>query len=265
MVVFRVMTLALCCLGLAGWAQGSATPVQTVEVMATFAHNTSFFTQGLFFSDGYLYESTGRYGHSGLFCIDLETGVVLREARYPHVFVEGSAVMGDQIHVLTWQDGIRIVVRKPDFIPLAAYPLSGEGWGLCTDGHDLWLSNGTNVLYRYRPLADGRWQELGRLRVVDAGRPVGLLNELESVNGYLLANVWQTNRIAVIDPSITNAATGECPVVLWLDCLDLKAAHPEADVLNGIAWDATAKRLVITGKLWPLYYQISLPTLLRAQ
>ncbi len=243
------------------FAAETSAPLIPARVKGTMPHNPAHFTQGLFFSNGFLYESTGRYGHSGLFRLDPCNGQELQPFLFPRRFAEGSAALDGVIHVLTWRDGVRYALRESDFKLLDFFPLPGEGWGLCSDGPDLWLSDGSSVLRRVRPDRSGVWEEQDRLIVTDAGKPVDLLNELECVNGLLLANVWQADRIAALDPRRKSPETGECPVLFWIDCAQLAGQYKDIDgaVLNGIAWDAREQRLLLTGKLWPLFYEVELP------
>ncbi len=244
-----------------------------VRVKGTMPHNPTHFTQGLFFSNGFLYESTGRYGHSGLFRLDPRTGQEIQSFSLPRHFAEGSAALDGMIHVLTWRDGVRYVLSESDFKLLGFFPLPGEGWGLCSAGPDakpdagsdagrgFWLSDGSSVLRRMRPDQRGAWEEQERLIVTDAGKSVELLNELEYVNGLLLANVWQSDRIAVVNPRLKSPETGACPVLFWIDCAQLADRYKKIDgaVLNGIAWDTQEQRLLLTGKLWPLFYEVEFP------
>lgn len=252
-------------------------PVVQAKVLGTMPHNPGYFTQGLFFSGPYLYESTGQYGRSGLFRLDPETGSLLQAKSFAQYFVEGSAALDGKIHLLTWQDGVRLTLRESDMSLLAVNPLPGEGWGLCSDGKSLWLSDGSAVVRRLALSFGGDWDELGRLLITDAGQPIERINELEWVNGLLFANVWQSDKIAVIDPARVvengSAKTEEklsgtqlpalsCPVLLWIDCAGLVPQEHKGSqdaVLNGIAWDNAAQRLLVTGKLWPLFYQLALP------
>lgn len=257
-------------------------PLVRAKVLGTMPHDPDHFTQGLFFSGPYLYESTGQYGRSGLFRLDPQTGSLLQARSFARYFAEGGAALRGKIHLLTWQDGVRLTLAESDMRLLAVKPLPGEGWGLCSDGENLWLSDGSSTVRRLRVAADGEWEELARLRVTDAGQPVERINELEWVNGLLFANVWQSDKIAVIDPGgvekpedklpgekspapkapEAERAALSCPVLLWLDCSALVPAEHKGSldaVLNGIAWDAGTQRLLITGKLWPLFYQLALP------
>lgn len=250
-------------------------PTVKVQELGSMRHDSRHFTQGLFFSNGYLYESAGLYGESALYRLNPENGKELHALPFPEVFLEGSAALNGVIHLLTWRDGVRYRIDEESMeLLLPVHEFSGEGWGLCSAGAgpegSLWLSDGSAVLRRIQTGQDGPWTELERLRVTDAGRPVELLNELEWVEGVIFANVWMSNKIAIIDPA-RKAANNDCPVLLWLDCTALALRHtrlhpatrqPLDDaVLNGIAWDAQNRRLLITGKLWPKFYEIALPEL----
>jgi glutamine cyclotransferase len=216
----------------------------------------------LFFSGGFLYESAGLYGQSGLYRLDPRTGRTLFSLPLPGVFLEGCAARNGIIHLLTWRDGLRFRLDESDFSVKGVHPLAGEGWGLCSDGDGLWLSDGSATLRRVFPLGNGGWDETERLLVTDNGRAVSRLNELEWVDGLLFANVWPGSLIAVLDPARKNPLTRECPVLLWLDCSSLANPHLAENrdaVLNGIAWEPDSGRLLITGKFWPRFYEIALP------
>jgi glutaminyl-peptide cyclotransferase len=228
--------------------RGSA-PVSTYTVVRTYPHDRQAFTQGLVFIDAVLYEGTGLNGQSSIRKVKLENGEVLQiqklEERY---FGEGIAVVGDEIIQLTWQGGVGFVYDRKTFQRKRTFTYSGEGWGLTYDGKRVIMSDGTATL---RFLDPRTLKETGRLLVKEAGRPVPQLNELEFVKGEIFANVWQSDRIARISP-----ATGD--VTGWIELrglLDPKEAAG-VDVLNGIAYDAAADRLFVTGKLWPRIFEI---------
>lgn len=244
--VLGPLTVPSCAVGPAGDA-----PVYSFEVVATYPHDTKAFTQGLFYQDGVLYESTGQYGESSLRRVDLETGEVLAradlEARY---FGEGIAPYRDGIVMLTWRSQTGFVYDRDTFERLRTFRYSGEGWGLTFDGAHLIMSDGTSTL---RFLDPETFEETRRLTVRDARGPVGNLNELEYIDGKVYANIWRTDRLAIISPQ-----TGE--VTAWVDLRGLlpPALRAGADVLNGIAYDAEGDRLFVTGKLWPTLYEIRL-------
>ena len=230
-------------------------PVWGYRVVQSYPHDRFAFTQGLLYHGGKLYESTGHYGRSTLREVELETGRVLRQQRLsPSYFGEGLVMRDGQLIQLTWQEGTAFVWDLRDFSRLFEHRYKGEGWGLADDGTRLILSDGTRTL---RFLHPDSFVELGRVNVHEGGRPVTNLNELEWIDGELYANVWLSNRIAVID-----VATGE--VRRWIDLkglIDLPPDPPVGDpqnVLNGIAWDAEQKRLFVTGKNWPKLFHVEL-------
>lgn len=233
-------------------ASGPA-PVAPARVIRTYPHDPRAFTEGLLFHDGYLYESTGEPGRSSIRKVDLATGAVVRSVAIPPpTFGEGIAIRGRQIISLTWRDGIGWRWNLDDFRKLGSFRYPGEGWALTSDGRSIVMSDGTAQL---RFLDPDTLRERRRLTVTDAGRPIDQLNELEWVDGEILANIWRTDRIARIDP-----ASGR--VVGWIDVAALTAqVHPtdQDDVPNGIAWDAKGRRLFVTGKDWPLLFQIRPP------
>ena len=187
---------------------------------------------------------------SSIRIVDLESGRVLRRQQLPdNRFGEGLALAGERLYQLTWKAGAAIV-RDPgtlDAIGELRYP--GEGWGLATLGEELVMSDGSAEL---RFLDTASFWERRRIEVRDGGLPVTGLNELEAVEGDLYANVWPSERIAIIDP-----AGGR--VRGWLDLsgiLPLVMRGPRTDVLNGIAYDTESRRLFVTGKNWPRMFEI---------
>lgn len=224
-------------------------PVQSYRVVRAYPHDPGAFTQGLFWLDGRLYESTGLIGASTIREVDLETGRVIRQTDIPPgLFGEGIAPWGDEILSLTWQDGVGFRWDRDTFRQTGRWNYEGEGWGLTQDGRHIVMSDGTPVL---RFLDPATMREVRRVTVTSGGRPVARLNELEYVNGEILANVWTTPRIARIDPA-SGRVTG------WIDLSPLVAENNVSgeDVLNGIAWDAERRRLFVTGKNWPRLYEI---------
>lgn len=229
---------------------GADVPTYGYRVVRSYPHDRQAFTQGLVYHDGILYEGTGLNGRSGVRKVRLETGQVLQvrplDDRY---FGEGIAIVDDEIFQLTWQSEIGFVYDRQTLEPRRTFQYAGEGWGLTSDGKRLIMSDGSATL---RFLDPKTLRETGRVVVRDAGAPVTNLNELEFVKGEIYANVWQTDRLARIAP-----ATGR--VTAWIDLHGL-LSPPEAagaDVLNGIAYDAAADRLFVTGKLWPRIFEIA--------
>ena len=223
-------------------------PTWRHEVVRSFPHDPDAFTQGLLVRDGYFYESTGRKGLSSLRKVEIETGkVVQRLGVGNQYFAEGLAAWGSQLLQLTWETNIGFVYDRATFKPLRTFTYKGEGWGLADDGTRLVMSDGTPELRFLNPQT---FAETHRVRVLDGGVAVDDLNELEVVKGEIFANVWLTDRIAVIAP-----ATGR--VIAWLNLKGLMPGQANSDaVLNGIAYDAARDRLFVTGKLWPRMFEI---------
>jgi glutaminyl-peptide cyclotransferase len=230
----------------------AATPVHGFKVVRSYPHDPEAFTQGLFFHDGFLFEGTGMRGRSSIRKVEIETGRVVQQvALPPEVFGEGITQWGDRIIGLTWTEQTAFVLDLKTFKLWRKFNYPGEGWGLTQNGRELIMSDGTAELRFLDPLT---FKELRRVRVTANGRPVDQLNELEWVNGQVFANIWQTDRIARIDPK-----TGH--VLGWIDLAGLLPPSQRTgndDVLNGIAYDATKKRLFVTGKLWPRLFEIQL-------
>ena len=244
-------TLAVALAAPSGWA-AAAVPIQGYKVVHSHPHDPDAFTQGLFFHDGFLYEGTGLHGRSSIRKVELETGRVVQAVDLPDdVFGEGITMWGDRLIGLTWQEQTAFVLDLKSFKLWRKFSYPGEGWGITHNERELILSDGTPELRFLDPLT---FKELRRVRVTADGRPVDQLNELEWVEGQVYANIWQTDRIARIDPS-----TGR--VLGWIDLSGLLPASQrrgQDDVLNGIAYDAAKKRLFVTGKLWPRLFEIRL-------
>ena len=226
--------------------------MQSYRVIATFPHDPSSFTQGLVFHNGEMYESTGLEGESTLRRVEIATGRTLQRVDVPsQYFAEGLALVGDELLQLTWQSKIGFVYDRASFAPKRTFTYSSEGWGIAYDGSSqLVMSDGSDTLQFLDPKT---FTLVKTLKVQDAGRSVGNLNELEFIEGEIWANVWMTDRIARISPN-----TGE--VNAWIDLSTLypqSQRTPPADVLNGIAYDKATRRIFITGKKWPRLYQIT--------
>ena len=239
-----------------GAAQEDETPptVHKVEVVKSYAHDPKAYTQGLLFADGRLLESTGRYGTSGIREVRLETGQVIRTKSIAYQFFgEGLALHDGELFFLTWKAGKVFVYDRHSFHLKREHVLEGEGWGIVSSGEHLIVSDGTSTLRYFDPKT---FEEVRRVEVKSEGRPLTHINELEMVEGELLANVWKSDYIARIDPK-TGRLKG------WLDLTGIVDFPPIRDsdaVLNGIAYDADKKRLFVTGKLWPKLYEIRAQT-----
>ncbi len=225
-------------------------PVFGYEVAREYPHDPGAFTQGLIYRDGFLFESTGQYGRSSLRKVELETGRVLQQRRVDdRYFAEGLTDWGGRLLQLTWQTNIGFVYDLASFEPRATFEYAGEGWGLTQDGRRLIMSDGDPEL---RFLDPDTLIEQGRRTVTDGGMRIEEINELEFVKGRVYANIWGSDRIAIIDPD-----SGR--VEAWINLSGLLTAAARTgreDVLNGIAYDAVRDRLFVTGKLWPKLFEI---------
>ncbi len=222
-----------------------------VEVVASYPHDPQAFTQGLEWSRGELWESTGLYGSSRLRRVRLSSGGVEAEAALPaHLFGEGLARVGERLLQLTWQEKKLLEWDAEHLKILAERPYPGEGWGLCYDGSSLVTSDGGDTLVFRDPVT---LAERRRLAVTLAGRPVDRLNELECVGEEIYANVWQTDHIVRI-----SAATGRVDAVIDAAGLLSDEERAAADVLNGIAFRPETGTLLLTGKLWPRLFEVKL-------
>jgi glutamine cyclotransferase len=223
----------------------------TYTIVNTYPHDTNAFTEGLVYSGGFLYESTGLNGASSLRRVDLTTGNVLQEYNLPiQYFGEGIAIVNNTIIQLTWQSNIGFIYNKTTFAVLGNFTYPTEGWGLTFDGKQLIMSDGTDHLYFLNPTT---FQQTGQIQVHDGNKAVVKINSLDYINGEVYANIWQTNTIAIINPE-----TGQ--VTAWINLTGLPDSNnPNPDaVLNGIAYDQQNGRLFVTGKEWPNLYQIKL-------
>ncbi len=230
----------------------------TYKVLNVFPHDTSAYTQGLEFHDGKFLESTGRKGQSRLRWVEAETGKVLQEVKLDaKYFAEGIAKVGNRILQLTWQDKMGLIYDAQTLKQTGTFPYqkSPEGWGLCYDGTRLVKSDGSNRLWF---LNGENYKEEGFIEVYDDKGAVDRLNELEFIDGSIYANVYGQERIIMVDPksgAVTGAIdlTGLFPKDYFKD--DADASN---NVLNGIAYDRTGKRLFVGGKKWPKLFEIRL-------
>jgi glutaminyl-peptide cyclotransferase len=232
----------------------SGIPIYGYKVVRTYPHDTAAYTEGLFYLDGYLYESTGTEGESTIRKLDLATGKVLQKVDLPPPdYGEGIVAWKNRLIQLTWQSQRGYVYDLKSFKRLSQFSYPGEGWALTTDGHRIYMSDGTATI---RVLDPETLKQVDKIEVTAMGRPLVNLNELEWVKGQLYANVWLTQNIVRIDP-----ASGKVVGVINLTGLapDPKTlTDPGNDVLNGIAYDAKHDRLFVTGKRWPSIYEITL-------
>lgn len=233
--------------------QEKSKPAAKAQVVATFPHDARDFCQGLVVEGNTVYEGTGHYGSSLVKKYELETGNVSQQkALHQNYFGEGIAVLGDKIYQLTWKERLCVVYDKATLQPLGQLNYEGEGWGLATDGEQLFMSNGSPWIQVLDPT---NLRPVRKIRVTHGRKPQGDLNELEFVGDELWACIWYEDRIARIDPE-----TGK--VKSYFDCSSLFPINQRPSrehVLNGIAYDSQSKRLFITGKLWPKIFEIKVP------
>lgn len=234
-----------------GGCQAQAPKNAVPEVLATYPHDTDAFTQGLLLNGDRFFESTGLYGESTLREVVPETGEVVREVTVPpEYFAEGLTLVGDRLVQITWREGTAFVYDVGTLEQTGTLSYAGEGWGLCYDGEQVVMSDGSATLTRRDPET---FEVLGSYGVTLDGQPVTRLNELECVGGDVYANVWQTDTIVRIDE------TGE--VIQEIDASNLLTEEERAQlgpdaVLNGIAYDPEAKTFFLTGKLWPKVLEV---------
>ena len=232
----------------------AAIPVYGYIVKNTYPHDPSAFTEGLFYKDDFLYESTGLAGHSSLRKVDLVSGKILQQKDLsPEFFGEGSTEIDGKIISLTWKSQVGFIFDAKTFNLKKRFTYTGEGWGLTSDTRHVYMSDGTPFIRILNPVT---LKEERRIYVMADGIAVDRLNELEWVEGELFANIWGTDVIARIDP-----ATGH--VVGWINLKGLlppgeRISNSADAVLNGIAYDSKRHRLFVTGKLWPKLFEIDL-------
>ena len=250
----RFLALILLLLAAASTASAdSEVPVYSVEIVHTYPHDVAAFTEGLFYLNGFLYESTGLEQHSSIRKVRLETGEVVKKVNIaPQYFGEGIVNWRDHIIGLTWKAEVGFVFDLASFKQERKFSYQGEGWGLTQNGKEIIMSDGTPQL---RFLDPETLKETHRIEVRLRGQPVPNVNELEWVKGEIFANVWQTSWILRIDPKSGNV----------VGVIDLKGLLKQSDivpgqtdVLNGIAYDSKGDRLFVTGKNWPKLFEIQL-------
>ena len=229
----------------------------TVEIIEWTPHDHEAFTQGLEVADGVMYESTGLRGRSTLRTVDPATGEVTARVHLPDEFFgEGLTVAGDEIIQLTWQSGTALVYDRATLAPRRQHSYEGEGWGLCETGRRLIMTDGSDRLAHRDP---DTFELLRAVTVTAPGYDGRLdnLNELECVEGMVIANVWQTDRLLVIDPDTGRVVAFIDARSIVVDSFQAAAGRP-IDVLNGVAADEKTATLWMTGKFWPRLYRVRL-------
>ena len=247
-------------------AKPAALPVYGYEVVKAYPHDPKAFTEGLFFYDGFLYESTGTQPRSPstLRKVDIETGKVVQKWELPREdFGEGISMIGDKIYMLTWKGGLGRVFDAKTFKLLKEFNYQGDGWGMTTDGTNLYLTQSTHVIKVMDPETFKTVKTIPVMR--EDGKPLMQINELEWIKGEIWANVWHSedkdilgkpNYIARIDPT-----SGK--LLGWINLAgispdDQGGSQQDENTLNGIAYDAGSDRIFVTGKQWKKLYEIKL-------
>jgi glutaminyl-peptide cyclotransferase len=239
-----------------------ATPRLVPRVVARLPHDTMAFTQGLVVDRGHLLESTGLEGRSGVRVVEAATGRVLRRVELPSTeFGEGITVLDGRLYQLTWKSHQGLVYDARTLAPVDSFRYDGEGWGLTTDGALLYLSDGTSTI---RVVDPNGFRVVRTIRVTETEQPVHMLNELEWVRGELWANVYWTGLIARIDPQ-SGRIVGWVDVRRLLPEAESKRLDDRGGVANGIAYDSSSGKLLVTGKYWPNVFQIDVATLRSAR
>jgi len=256
-LLLSALLLAACGAGSARGKRPAATvpaapKAYTYRIKAVYPHCDTAYTQGLQYADGILWEGTGQYGMSALRKTDLATGRTEELARLPRTeFGEGIALLGGRLYQLTWQSNKAYVYDAATGARLREFRYPGEGWGLTTDGRQLYLSDGTATIHTLDPETFRRGK---RITVTCQGAPVRWINELEWIDGRIWANVYTTDNIVIIDPE-TGVVEGIVDLTGLLPEEDRTAS---TDVLNGIARDPETGRIFVTGKNWPKLFEIEI-------
>lgn len=236
------------------------------EVIADYPHDAGAYTQGLLLHDGFFYESAGQYGESTLRQVDPETGEVLKQVDVPaEYFAEGLALVEDRLIQITWREQTAFVYDLETFEQVGVFEYEGEGWGLCYDGQQLFMSDGTDTLTVRDPqtfeATDERLISLEGRPVSEwafQGRPLSLLNELECVDDWIYANIWYSDLIFQIDKN-----SGEVKAVIFAGDLltdEERSSLADDSVLNGIAYDPQKEVFYLTGKRWPRLFEVRFVT-----
>ena len=234
------------------FTEQSPVPVYGYKIINIYPHDKAAYTQGLVYDGQNLYESTGLYGNSTVRQVELETGKIQQSYSMPvEYFGEGMTIWKNRLIQLTWKSMRGFVYNKSDFKQIRDFYYEREGWGITSDGLRLIMSDGSDTLYFVNP---DTFTGDGSIRVKESGKPVSNLNELEYINGSILANVYFDSKIAIISPE-TGAVTG------WIDLRGLTNREKnlrKVDVLNGIAYNPKNGTLLVTGKLWPELFEIEI-------
>lgn len=228
------------------------------QIIKEYPHDSACFTEGLQFVDGKLLESGGQYGQSSLRISNIETGKPLKQIKLDkQYFGEGCTQLNGKIYQMTYQEKTCFVYDAATLKKIKEFTYNfGEGWGMTTDGKNLIISNGGSNLFWYDPET---FKEVKRVGVSNQYGPVGKINELEYIKGFVYANIWMEDKVIKIDPE-----SGRVVAVINLDDLRGKtgisapnvASETSPEVMNGIAYDSATNRIFITGKYWPKLFEV---------
>ncbi|MDX3915445.1 MAG: glutaminyl-peptide cyclotransferase [Pseudosphingobacterium sp.] len=227
------------------------------QIVDTFAHDVSAFTEGFFFYKGQLYEGTGQEGRTAIHIIDPVSGkIVERFGDYnTTIFGEGITMLNDYLYQLTYHNKLAYVFKLPNLKkPIKTLEWPNEGWGCTTDGTHIIISDGSSKIY----FADAENLSIKHeLTAKDNQGEVDQLNELEYIDGYIYANRWHSDQIYKIDPNnghVLGVLHFEGQLNRYAPTFKPGAEH----VLNGIAWDSEKREMYLTGKNWPLVFKIKI-------
>jgi len=234
------------------YLRNTKAPISKIKVVNIYPHDPEAFTQGLFYRDCFLYESTGLVGKSTLRKVDLVTGEIIKKIKLPDkYFGEGIAYFNDKIYQLTWKNQKGFIYDFKTLKKTVEFKYEGEGWGIASDGKTLFISDGTSKIQCREPVT---LKIKKTLNVRDSNEPIADINELEFINGEIWANIFMQSILVRISPH-----TGE--VLGWVDLSQLHNKIPKyysVDVLNGIAFDKKNNRIFVTGKYWPYIFEIKI-------
>lgn len=223
------------------------------EVISEIYHNPDFYTQGYIFLNGYIYESIGQYGHSALHKIDPKTGKSLKETKIGfRYFAEGLEALNGRLFLLTWKNEVCKVYDIESFSEISEFPYSGEGWGLCEINNLFYMSDGSDKIQIKEPNSFTTIEKFSLIG--EDNLPLNDINELEYAKGYIFANIWMTDKIAIIDPI-------KKELVKIMDFSDLRKRlknNPKAESFNGIAYDEGEDVFYLTGKNWNRVFKVKI-------
>jgi glutaminyl-peptide cyclotransferase len=252
-VILLLVTVSFVCIGCKE-KESKTTPASIQYAVKTqWKHDTQSFTQGLVIHEGKLFESTGQEKSSWIGIVDIKTGKLDKKITLEdQYFGEGITILNNKIYQLTWKSKTGFIYDLRTFKKIGEFQYDSEGWGITHDGKNLIMSDGSDKLTFLDTIT---LKPVRTISVTNDDGPVTNLNELEFVEGFVMANLWQTNIIVEIDP-----ATGKIVGQLDLSPLakDAQMRSSRVDVLNGIAYHTGTKLLLVTGKYWPMTYVIQL-------